>query len=677
MASFMEYLSGCGDLAVKPLTPNNADKLVSMDYMPMVIPFVHPSSVFTGPILDYYGESADYYRKIRDAMDLQINSLASFTEYRFTIETSQLGVNNFPYYAMTNGYLYYVRSGQSYPNLLGNVVPNQDMLVLVPLDSSITALNLYRPELSALLKKMAYLKSDLESVSLTSNLKGLIRQFLSETFFLAQYRQVLGQDYSGPKPADYWVDQYYDLFFNHPEVPILVQGGSELAIGIPDTSVPEAPQRLGLFFEFKDWSNDDQEWREVGWAGNEASVKTFFFYRNRMFGLEGHPMISLLTGLPVEAGYVDFISPDPLYEPWEGRKKSWLRQLTDAPYYPTQPPHHAIAIEAGEHPAYIVIQEPRQSGTPPANFPTDHGITKILLQNPFPLILTLSIDFADPSQATDVTITRSTYSSTQELISFTPNRMGIGEVKLKINATHTDFQEPFELMEIILLPRRFGVLQVWFHQLIDSTHQANTTDQQLRTMIDIVNYYLLRQANVFIEPVKINGTILHPLDEYKDDSLGDGDKIDTENTTDSIADFIYQNSATYGKHNVVFTWKFYKPDETDRRRDPLGVTATKLLLKNAIYSISLVDVTYRSTASLPGQMIVSGTMMHEMGHMISLLHLGNDSCSDGKEHFNHSCPGSDQQWYNNMMQSGTEKGGEISRRQADVLNAYVTNLPQP
>ena len=185
MYPFFEYLTGCGELAGKPLNPEIGEGFVQLDYMPMVEPFMHPTMLFQPQ--NYYDDSLAYNKQIRAAMSLAINTSGAFTEYLSTVQTALTGFTRHPYYAMTNGYLYYVHSGQSYPIILGDIVADRDLLVLVPLDTAHGEINKYRPELSASLKKIAYLTSDLEPATLTSNLKAFIQNFLSEKFFQAQY----------------------------------------------------------------------------------------------------------------------------------------------------------------------------------------------------------------------------------------------------------------------------------------------------------------------------------------------------------------------------------------------------------------------------------------------------------------------------------------------------------
>ena len=85
MYPFFEYLTGCGELAG---------------------PFMHPTMLFQPQ--NYYDDSLAYNKQIRAAMSLAINTSGAFTEYLSTVQTALTGFTRHPYYAMTNGYLYYV-----------------------------------------------------------------------------------------------------------------------------------------------------------------------------------------------------------------------------------------------------------------------------------------------------------------------------------------------------------------------------------------------------------------------------------------------------------------------------------------------------------------------------------------------------------------------------------------
>ncbi len=627
-------------LAYPPLRQEASGDRRGYDTMPMV----EPDS--TANSNNYYSVTSAYYKSKLEQMQLtvvpRLFGSDTFTEYRFTVSTDQPQT----VYALTSGYLYYLRRGQSYPYLLGSAVPDEDIIVLEPLPSSRSYWRSFHPEFAPFLTKAVYLNLDLDQASL----KTQIETFHDVNFFDDLHKSVTGHTYTGSKS---WTDAYYDdLFLEYPEATIIVQGGAVLGTTRADTSNVTAPQRLSLFFDLD------------GWAENEEAVKTFFTYRTRLPDHEGHPMISLLTGFPVEATYVDYVFLEG--SPFSGRYKLQLQQLP-FPFSET-PPYHSIAIDPDQHPAALVIQKLPSSDVNGTALPVDYGITGLRLLKPLPTPLTVA-----GFDSAHVLVEQMSLSDTEELISFQATPMSPDELIVTVTTLDPDTGASIDIMRLNLVFLEFKQIPIRFHQLSDNFRTANINDAQLRQVVEIANYILGRQANVYIAPVEENGVVLHPL-PFEDDL---GEVLEAGTVWSYGLDKVHKHitdTPEYGDCNFVFSWELREEGtllgESFHPKPDLGQ-----LWRVNFVNVAAVDPSYEGDL-----FSVAETVVHELGHWISLSFIGDARdffCTGGAEHFAHdTCTNGDHRLCGNLMAPGKSpnRGRLISVEQARIYNRYADQV---
>ncbi|MES2732249.1 MAG: hypothetical protein V4714_10885 [Bacteroidota bacterium] len=640
-----QYLEGCGSLAYPYLLPDVPGVGIFLDVMPLVEP--------AWGFFDYYQDSFAHYKSHFDLMGLTfplpVVSLngSNFAEYKFTIDnlTAQ------DVYGLTTGYLHFLPQGRSSP-LLENAIADTDMLILEPLRASKVTWRWFHSELAPTLQTVVYRNVVLN----IDSLKKQIEIYLNEPFFQDLYRNIKGVEYVGPPD---WIEAYWDLFMNYPEVSLLVQGGAILGTTTVDLSTSATTQRLNLFFNID------------GWSGNEASVKKFFYFRNRLPGLEGHPMIALLTGQSVEAGYIDYIQPLDLEKPWQGRGKEYLHRLPE-PFNEVLP-YHAIAIDPDTAITTLIIQQPLMEGFDISELPLDHGITGFMLQNPMKQLLT--IDGFDPNE---VVIEQLSLSETEALFTFQATPASPDELMLSFTANdpHTNtLSELFDLNLVFLACKR---LPIQFHQLSDlfsgGTRTVNIDAQELTEMLGFTNYIIGSQANVYCSSIMDEqNVVLQPL--HFDEDLGMSfDVGDEGGVVDMICNQIWLSPSTADCH-VIFMWDLFLGD--------IRLNGyTKIPPSPTLKPIILLFVPFQNPLVIPGKKDLSAigaTLIHELGHWISLHFLFNATswCTGGQEHFGHdACFNGDTTLYLNMMAPGESlnKGRLISLNQARIYNQYADQI---
>lgn len=639
---FFQYLAGCGNLSYPYLLPDIPEVGIFLDTMPLVEP--------NWDFADYYHDTSTYYKDnlslmglVRPLPNVSLNGV-DFTEYRFTINKAEPQ----DIYALSSGYLYFVPRGQR-SHLLGDVVADEDMLVLEPLRASKVIWRWYHPEFSPIIERVVYRNFNLDSDSL----KEQIKSFHSEAFFRDLYRQVTGTEYSGPPE---WFEAYWDLFLGPAEVAMLVQGTAVLGRTSPVIADSGVLQQLNMFFNVN------------GWSDNEESVKDFFRYRNRLPGLEGHPMIALLTGMPVEAGYVDYIAPLDLKQPWKGRLKDYLNRLPE-PFNET-PPYHTIAIDPDPDPAAIVIQKPPSSDLEISELPADHGITGLLVHKSSPLPIIVG-DF-NPNE---VIVDQISLSDTEELVTFQATPASPESLPITVTTLDQDTGASIQIMEFQLAFFEFKKLPIRFHQLSDQfsggTRTVNILPSDLPEVIRIANYILGRQANVYLsviandqnvtlEPLHFNEDLGFPLDV-------NGDSVTT------ICNQIWATPSTADCH-VIFTWDLVKaggPLRGQTIRPPSPALKPIILLTVHFPPLTMPPTKQDFTD-------VGFVLVHELGHWISMRFLERTRiCAGDDKHFDHdACSSGHTTLYLNLMAAGesANSGKQISLEQAKIYNLYASQV---
>lgn len=632
---FLQYLQGCGDLSSPALLPESDIPILD------VMPLVEPNWFFA----DYYQDTSTHYKNelnllnlVRSDPDVHLDGV-DFTEYLFTVEATDPR----DVYALTSGRLYFVQKGRKSPQL-GNVTADEDMLILEPLPVSVDNWRKYHPEKSPVLERVVYRNITLDVASL----KTQIAQYRSEDYLKVLFLQLKETEYIAP-PG--WVDAYWDLFLNFPEVALLVQGGIKLATTNLDPT--GGTQLLKMLININ------------GWSANEEFVKTFFRHHNRLPSLEGHPMLALLTEMPVEAGYIDYMEPLDLQKPALGRPKDFLAKLPE-PFMDT-PRYHAIALNPNLEESTLVVQKAPPPSLIIPEIPADHGITGLLIHKPLPLPIAL-----ENFNANDVVVNQTSLSVTEELFTFQATPTSPEELPLGISTIDPVTGASVDLIKIALKFLPFKKLPIQFHQLtdtfLDGTRLANINSSELSEVIKIANYILGRQTNVYISPlVDAQNLALSPL--HFDDDLGMELNVNSS-IVDSIFYRIWDAPSDVDCH-VIFTWNLVRKGDPQKKDGPLRgyCRASPLLGSNPVI---LVSVPFTQFGQPKDLVDIGFVLVHELGHWITLNFI-DEVCARGSEHFAHDdCSNGDTRLYLNVMAEGesANSGKLISAEQAKIYNMY-------
>ncbi|MES2732250.1 MAG: hypothetical protein V4714_10890 [Bacteroidota bacterium] len=665
MSLFFQYLEGCFLLTPdkNPLLPDDAGAVMTPELMPLV------KSPHTLADENYYQASADFYkgfltdRKLQLVVESRPFGPSTFTEYRFTFEPDT--DESRQVYAITGGWLFFIRHGQSYPDLLGSAIPDEDMFLLQVFPSSHKVWRQFYPGLLPVLTKAGYLNiHPLINPELDPNdpatlisqdttpLISQISKHLTEALFLLQYKKVTGTNYTG---TEAWDIAYFRLFLNYPGVAIPLSPDAQIGWVRPDPLHPTTQQRLGLLFEINN-----------AWTAHEAAVKNFFTYRARMPAQEGHSMLSLLTGMPVEAGYIDYLEPR---EHIGGRTKAGLNTVEITP-----PAYHVLAIDPDSMPPTLVIQKAPTADIEAAiqaalyADQSDHGTTKFRLRNP--LSLPIKLQFAP--DVVEVTVDGSpfmpdvAFSDAEKIISFRATPASQASTPLSITTIDPNvviWTLQLEFLEFTWVP-------VQFHLLYDDVHtieqaRGKITEQHVREEFKSANYILTRQSNVYLVPVEdALGVNFNPLR-----AIGNlGETVvwtNAPNTAVYEVNESIESNPAFRSYNVVLAWALTGGSDGDAYG----------------YVVYKNDYPYFSSAFLT-YLFKGYTLVHEMLHWFSNQYHGLPiivQCLNGSEHYNHACENGDTTYYFNLMAPhvAIEGGNFITIRQAKTFNQNISPLLAP
>lgn len=660
MSLFLQLIEGCYTAVPdhNPLLPADPGGFGNPELMPLV---KSPHRFFD---TNYYTDSANFYNSVLQDRNMNLVLLlrnfgpAAFTEYRFTFEPDSEEARRV--YAITSGWLFFVRQGQTYPDLLGDAIPDEDLFILKRFPSTQTVWKKFLPELIPLLEKTTYLNvHPLEDPNLNPNDTNInpdsiplitqIRKFLNEDFFRRQYKAVTDSAYSG---TETWEMAYFHLFLNNIGVAISVGPDAQIGWTRPDP-VGQSSQRLGLLFDLG------------GWSGNEQRVKNFFTYRARIPVQEGHPMLSLLTGTPVEAGYIDYLDQR---EHIGGRTKDSLNQVDIE-----LPAYHALAIDPDSDPPTLVVQKapsPETDASIRAALQTeqsDHGETRLRLRNPLglPIKFQFPVGLVDVSAEGKPITPDDQFSDPEKIISVraTPT----SPVHITLSVTTADPNVVILQLQVKFFD--FKWIPVRFHLLYDDVRtleqvRGQVTETQVRNAVKKANYILTRQANVYLVPVEdepgislqglgLPGNLGDPL-EWSDDPFSPAGSV---NQTLKVT---YDNKGCH----VVIAWSLHSPGNEDHGY---------VVYDRNTLNFATIFLNY---------LTLSGVLVHELFHWFSLQFHGLskvEACSGGAEHINHDCKNGDTTSYFNIMAAGQaiEGGNLISSRQALDFNQNIYGVIPP
>lgn len=647
------HFFGCVDLKSDPNVPLEEPEVALIHRMPLVLPLESINSD------TYYNDSSAYYLNEYNRMalrrplpEIQLSSGQGtyyFTEYAFTINSEEPQ----PVYAMTTGHLFHLHPGDLYAYAFteaGSFIADEEMLVLVAVsDVPKYCSKYYYPKDVPVIRACI-----MRNISLSRD--SLIDEIGAN--YTEEYFKLRGYQFNDPER---WKEEYYeDWFLKYSTEPILVKGGSKIALTKPDQPSSSSPQRLSLFFEVG------------GWGNNEENARKFFFYRCRREKLEGHPMIALTTELPVDAGYVDYIHP--AKDPYAGRGKDDLIEAAES-----GSDYDPIALDPEQDPTALVVQKriPDNVTVPRwIHLPDNYGTTRIRVRNP--RNLPIQITGYDPGE---VTISPSSFSADNQIVTFeaTQNSPSSPDNKIEIALNYLDPStgESRTILPLTLVFYEFQMIPIKFHKLSDSVRSALITVDQLEQILDHANHILGRQTNVYIYPVEDeDGVILHDL-IFNEDL---GAPLEGGTAFNYGLDKIYQRldqESTGDNCHHVFTWLAKSSDGNlitgglswKSSWNPLNyfiatLQATEIRLKDPIESYALQEC--------------AQILIHELGHWFTTRYISSISdflCTSGTEHFEHSdCPGGDHGLYANMMAKfGSATNIKITLNQAEV---YIQYAPQ-
>ncbi len=592
------------------------------------------------------------------------NTNLTATEYTLTYQ----GAGTMPVYALASGYLHYLHDGKSTPNVLGGATPNagEAILVLRPLSRVAADWRFYLPGNAPALAECAYLNLTIDFAALQDQ----IAKSSTLAYHKKIFKQKTGAAWSGAD-AD-WPAAYLDLFQEHPDVPIVVQGGKTIGA---TTSVETDVQRLSLFLRMGEL-----------WAGHIQAVTNFFTAFQRHYGLAGHPLIAKLRQCSVDACAVDFIQPT--FPTSSGRllirTKSRLRSDFVTATAVANPDVHPLALDPDFDPMpRLIVRKPPAGEMPPflaATLPADFGATRFKLSNPQGQ--TITIDGFDPAQ---VTVTAPAAADAAEPIFEFRAAPGLPEGETLLTAqVRANGVKIFDLQLALLdfrsFPIRFYRLSDRQPPATDIIHQADIDEAKLGEVLRYANEILGQQANTYIVPVEVDGAALQDSAYVGDlgNPIQSGDAT-RPGTNDLHALFAAPPTQTENI-KVVFVW--------DAEGSGKGAAGLTTYPSNSPWALILVDTVYypngRSAAPVayPAATLAK-IMLHELGHWFARTFVevkqGLPKCSNEAVHFGHEavhasdtgCAGGDWAFFENLMESTTSAeptGLFISAEQARFFN---------
>jgi hypothetical protein len=563
-----------------------------------------------------------------------------FTKYSFSFTGSSHDV-----YTMATCQLHWLKDGKAYPPLLGGaaIQPGESIVVLKSGPSSKHFM--WQPGLVEQLSECAYLNMQLDPATI----KILISRSVTEKYHQKVYYQITKTDIG--KDPD-WVQKYFDLFSQNPQVPVVVNGGERIG----STLGTEFP----MYFKMGD-----------KWDENGEDVYNYLLYHRRYENLLGHPLITRVLGhASVKSQSVDVI---PRLKDDRGNLMNyrWKKSLIDD-FWPlatsSDPSYHPLCINMEEHPHRVYVPRP----LPGAPFPiqdlplrNDHFITRLKISNPLELPVTI-----DGFDTAELIVSPTTFSDVEKVVELRiPESLPetTKEISIMIKSNGDEIQE---LMVTVFNMKLFLVT---FHKLVDYDQQGNAIHQtlmdenKLREILAYANEILGRQSNTYIVPERDSeGNILREL-RYE----GDLGEVISDAKRDELVTKVYQevSASDNTKANVIFIWNTTVPNG-----DADGITVARTETAED-HSGVFVNTNIPGRASTTGR--YAQTVVHELGHWLSQvfglfvsLANGTPSCDSPYIHFKHprtDCVEvGDWSLYGNLMNPGG--GWFISKNQADLYN---------
>lgn len=584
-----------------------------------------------------------------------------FDDYQLTHTDSSAQ----PVFVLASGYLHYLQAGKSYSEVLGGATPNtgEEILVLKPLSAVRTSWAAYQPGNGAQLEECAYSNVTIDFA--------LLESYIGQTGTLGYHRKVY-QDKTQTTwggTDEEWPAAYLALFKEHPDVPILIQGGKKLGTTVPN---PQGGQWLSLSFRTGDI-----------WRGNQDLVTSFFKYHQRNYGLCGHPVIAKLANASVDAGTVDVILSltDVVAGHLPHRPKHKLGTDFVKLMAAGQADYHPLALDPDGSPVpRLVVRKPPAGPVPEylqLNLPSDFIYTRLKVSNPLgspdPPGPAIGIVGHDPAE---VTVTLKTAATDPEPVfefqAATGLPVGAFERTVQITVDGEVAQElTLSFLDFIPFP-------VKFYKLADSnpTHVTEMTPAKLDEVLRYANEIFGQQTNTYLYPVEDNGVTLHDYQHPTDlgDPVPDGDALHAvfsaaPNQTENL--------------RVFFVWDYGIGDAR-------GVTISKTTPPWALILVdTLVMPAVRSLGGTPRPaQSIARTVVHEIGHWFAgtFLDLKADlpTCTGGLQHFDHEtvslrhvgCASGDWEFYANLMSTG-DTSLLITDEQALVIYTHAPSVLTP
>jgi hypothetical protein len=641
------------------------------DGMPLVAPLEYDQANILYPGNDYDEALILHYEAEEVFVNFLVGDIESrnkansseqvdFQEYKITHTATAPQ----PVYALTTGYLYYLTAGQSVSDLFGGSVvgSNETALVLKPLPTVYTEWQSSHPGTLLLLDQCVYLNAEVVSETCFSDtdlseacLKNLVRKGTSRK----HYEQIYREYNSDGLPPEDWEAAYIELFKEHPEIPIVVAGGTQIgwtkSAGETDTT-----QSLTMFFSFGGL-----------WDLHHSAILPFFTYYKRRNQLGGHPLIAKLLNQSVSAGTVDVIvteamagarSKARLITEFQGMQASGLRT------------HHPLALDPDQHPHRLVVPRFRtEADTEIQNitFRSDHWLVYLRVHNPLELEISIEGDIPP-----EVTVSPLQFHNSLQVVEV--NITGdlpstVREATMKIMAQDS-LGNASEATQIILTFMDFHVVPIRFYKLINLNYVTDMDEPKLREVIAYANEILGRQTNVYIQPIEEEGSILFPF-AYTDGDLGDP-IVEHDFGGSNGAEDIWQQmevSSDQLQAKVLFVWNQEAGESLGATYRPGGLP----ILSGKLWAMMMIDTQPEGTF-VPSVAYLAKVLVHELGHWFSKTFIGWKNglpeCTNGDEHFRHdACTTGHWKLKGNIM---TKEKDDlwITYEQSSVYNDFASGV---
>lgn len=649
-----------------PFDPHTYAEDVSAWYDSNVLPIVPTAAQESFPDriarFKTEAEKVDFLATGNIARTIPItNTTIEFAEYELT--HSDAAPQNV--YALTSGYLHFLHDGKAYDELLGGAAPNagEEILVLKPLSAIRSAWKVYQPGNGTPLEECVYSSMTIDFAALQS--------CIAKSTTLAYHKKIYEEKTQttwGGSEAD-WPAAYLQLFRDHPDVPIVVQGGQLLGSMTPATS---SGQRLTMSFRMGE-----------AWNGHADQVSAFFKGHQRHKGLGGHPLIAKLLNVSLATATVDLILPSADVSAGNALTRPKHKLGTDFVQLMAagQADYHPLALDPDCSPVpRLVVRKPPAGPVPEYlqwNLPGDFIYTRLKVSNPLgsldPPGPAIGIVGHDPAE---VTVTLKTAATDPEPVfefqAATGLPVGAFERTVQITVDGDVAQElTLSFLDFIPFP-------VKFYKLADSnpTHVTEMTPAKLDEVLKYANEIFGQQTNTYLYPVEDNGVTLHDYQHPTDlgDPVPDGDALHAvfsaaPNQTENL--------------RVFFVWDYGTGDAR-------GATIPKATPPWALILVdTLVMPAVRSLGGTPRPaQSIARTVVHEIGHWFAetFLHLKADlpPCTGGHQHFDHEttslrhvgCAPGDWEFYANLMSTG-DTSLLITDEQALVIYTHAPSVLTP